>query len=270
MKTEDSVRTAARTIELFTVFAAMRTPLTLSELSQRMEIPVSSCHALLRTLEALGYVYFLNERKKIYPTKRLAIIAQAISAHDAVLEHLSPILRRLVDQSGETAILGKRQGTHVIYLDVIEGTHTVRYAAVPGDKKPLHSSAVGKALLGCLSERNRIGELERLPLERVTDRTITNVQALDLDIATSCARGYFVTRGENVPDVMAIATTCIESGEPYGIAIAGPTTRLERHFDRYVAILLEATMLRNSTTRTGSLATKKVRAAAPRSNPVEN
>jgi IclR family acetate operon transcriptional repressor len=258
MKTEDSVRTAARTIELFAVFAAVRRPLTLSELSQRMQIPVSSCHALLRTLEGLGYIYFLNERKKIYPTKRLATVAEAISAHDAVLEHLSPILRRLVDQTGETAILGKRQGTHVIYLDVIEGTHTVRYAAVPGDKKPLHSSAVGKALLGCLSERNRIDELERLQLDWVTDRTITNVQALELDITTSRTRGYFVTRGENVPDVMAIATTCIESGEPYGVAIAGPTTRLERDFDRYVAILLEAIKLHSSETWIGPPALKQV------------
>jgi len=68
------------------------------------------------------------------------------------------------------------------YLDVLEGPHTVRYAARIGDFKPLHSSAVGKALLG------------RLELARVTPATITRRRALAADLAAGRARGWYVTR----------------------------------------------------------------------------
>jgi DNA-binding IclR family transcriptional regulator len=205
-----------------------------------MKAPVSSCHALLRTLESLGYVYFLGDSKRVYPTKRLSVLAEAISAHDPVLDQLSPVLHALREQTGETAILGKRQGDRVIYLDIAEGTHTIRYAASPGEKKPLHSSAIGKALLGSLGERDLAGLLEELRLDSVTDRTITSIGALRKDIEQGRARGYFVTRGENVPEVMAIAATRLIDGDAYGVAIAGPIMRLERNLDRYAALLLDA------------------------------
>jgi DNA-binding IclR family transcriptional regulator len=164
----DSVKTAARTLQVFEAFAESRQPLTLSELARRIDMPVSSSHALLRTLQNLGYVYVLEQRKWVYPTKRLLQIAQAIALHDPLLETLAPILTQLRDALGETVILGKRQGHAVVYLEVIEGTHTVRYAARPGDTKPLHSSAIGKAMLGELSDERLEALLKRLSLPAVT------------------------------------------------------------------------------------------------------
>ncbi len=48
-----------------------------------------------------------------------------------------------------------------MYLDVLEGPHTVRYAARIGDFKPLHSSAVGKALLGALGDAGPLPRMTR-------------------------------------------------------------------------------------------------------------
>ncbi len=240
MSGQDLVKAAARTLALFEVFARTRAPMSLTELAQQMKSPISSCHALVRTLQARGYVYVLDERKRVYPTKRLAVIAQAIAAHDPVIERLSPILRRLQNVTGETVLMGKRQGDAVTYLEVIEGVHTIRYAAQPGDTKPLHSSAIGKAMLGALDEQEHRRLLQRLKLPRVTDRTITDPEDLRAQIAASRRRGYFVTRGENVPDVMAIAIARQINDQPYGIAIAGPIARIEARFDVCVTALMDA------------------------------
>lgn len=236
----DPVKGAARTLALFEVFARTRTPLSLTELAQQMKSPISSCHALVRTLQARGYLYVLDERKRVYPTKRLAVIAQAIAAHDPVIERLAPILRKLQQTTGETVLMGKRQGDAVTYLEVIEGGHTIRYTAQPGDTKPLHSSAIGKAMLGALDERECEDVLGRLKLPRVTDRTITRTPSLRADIAAGRKRGYFVTTGENVSDVMALAIARQIGDQPYGIAIAGPIPRVEARRDDCVAALLEA------------------------------
>lgn len=240
MSAQDPVKTAARTLDLFEAFAKARGPLSLTELAQRIGSPISSCHALVRTLQQRGYVYILDERKRVYPTKRLYTIAQAIARHDPILERLMPILSRLSRSTGETVILGKRQANYVTYLEVIEGNQTIRYAASPGDTKPLHSSAIGKAMLGVLDEAARERLLGKLDLARVTDRTITSVDALRQDLAASEARGYFVTRGENVPDVMAISVARRVADDSYGIAVAGPIGRIESRLDELVAALLDA------------------------------
>ena len=236
----DPVKTAARTLDVFEVFAKAKNPLTLTELAARLGSPISSCHALVRTLQVRGYVYILDARKRVYPTKRLLSVAQQIAQSDPILERIGPILDGLMRETGETIILGKRQGNLITYLDVIEGRHTIRYAASPGDTKPLHSSAIGKAMLGVLSDADLMRLLKRLPLPNVTANTLTTPAALARDIEAGRARGFFTTRGENVPEVMAISIARIVGDEPYGIAIAGPVGRLEANHDALVAALLNA------------------------------
>lgn len=224
---QDPVKTAARTLDVFEVFATVRRPLTLTELAARLGSPVSSCHALVKTLQLRGYVYILDERKRVYPTKRLLMMAQQIAQNDPVLERIGPVLAELQDDTGETVILGKRQGGAITYLDVLESRQTIRYAANPGDIKPLHSSAIGKAMLGVLPDTELTELVGRIPLPAITANTITAANDLLRDIIHGRESGVFITRGENVPDVMAFAIARTVGLEPYGIAVAGPIARIE-------------------------------------------
>jgi IclR family acetate operon transcriptional repressor len=240
MSQHDPVKTAARTLDVFEVFAAAKGPLTLTELAGRLGSPLSSCHALVRTLQRRGYVYILDERKRVYPTKRLLRVAQQIAQNDPVLDRIGPVLTALQLGTEETVILGKRQGDSVTYLEVVESRQTIRYAASPGDVKPLHSSAIGKAMLGVLPDADLAQLVSKLPLPAVTSSTIKDAAELIRDIGRGKARGFFVTRGENVPDVMAISICRIVGGEPYGVAVAGPIGRFEARSDAVVAALREA------------------------------
>ena len=236
----DPVKGAARALDLFEAFATARAPLTLTDLAQRIGVPMSSCHALVRTLHARGYLYYLEHPKRIYPTKRLAAIAQSIARRDPVFEKLSPILARLAKATGETVIVGKMQGDKVIYLDVIEGTHTVRFTAAPGDMAPAHSSAIGKSTLGLVSDAELDRAIEKLKLSRVTDLTITDRDAFKADVIAGRERGYFVVRGETMDDVTGISIAQRIGEEIYGIGVAGPTSRLSDNETVYAASLREA------------------------------
>ena len=243
VKPVDPVKTAARTLDVFEAFAAAKGPLTLTELAARLGSPVSSCHALVRTLQARGYVYVLDGRKRVYPTKRLLAVAQQIASNDPVLERIGPVLEALQQETGETVILGKRQGSAITYLEVVEGRQTIRYAADVGDTKPLHSSAIGKAMLGALPDAELVRLVKRLALSQITENTITDAAALLEDIAASRARGYFVTKGENVREVMALSIARCIGEEWYGVAIAGPIGRLEAHSAPLLAALMNAGVL---------------------------
>jgi DNA-binding IclR family transcriptional regulator len=226
MNVNSSVKSAGRALDVLEAFAAGRKPLTLNQLANAIGAPVSSCHGLVRTLQGRGYLYEAG-RRSLYPTKRLLDIGRTIVAHDPVLERLGPVLEGLRDATGETVILGKRQGGRVVYLEVVEGLHTVRYTAAPGEHKPLHSSAIGKALLGSLGGAERAALIATLDLAPITADTITSADALEANLARGRIRGAFATRSENVTDVMALAVPVVVNGETLGVAVAGPLPRME-------------------------------------------
>lgn len=234
-----SVLSADRTLSVFEAFEVACRPLPLSELAASTNVPVSSCHALVQTLLERGYLYSVGRRKTLYPTRRLFELAQTVSDHDPVLERIAPRLRELRDRCKETVIVGKRQGDAVLYLDVVAGLHTVRYTARAGEYKPLHSSAIGKALLGSLEPVALKLWLGKRRLARVTPHTLTEPQRLAHDLAVSARRGYYVTRGENVVDVTAVAVPVVCCGEQLGVALAGPSHRMQTHQGEMAARLKE-------------------------------
>jgi IclR family transcriptional regulator, acetate operon repressor len=240
MIAKSDVKTAGRTLDVFEAFRAIRKPRTLSELAALIGAPVSSCHGLVRTLRNRGYLYSVGDRNALYPTKRMLEMATVIAAHDPILEQIGPVLVALRDKTRETVILGKRQHDAIVYLEVVEGLHTIRYAAQPGKIVPLYSSAIGKTMLGQLTSATLAETLRGLKLARVTSKTITDRDTLAKDIACGRERGYFMTNGENVDDVMAIAAPIRAQSDWLGIAIAGPVARMERQLDQYLGRLRAA------------------------------
>jgi len=233
-----TVKSADRTVQILEAFAAAGEPLGIAELARRLAIPVSACYGLIRTLEVRGYLYELGLRKGWYPTLRWLQKARAVADHDPVLERVTPLLEALCAATGETVVLGKRTADTVTYLNVIESRHPIRYSAQIGDRKPLHSSAAGKALLGALPASERDALLAALKLPRVTPNTIVRRELLERDLAAGARRGWYMTRGENVADVHAIAAPARLDGELYAVVIAGPAHRFEAALKTHSTALL--------------------------------
>lgn len=221
------VKTAGRTVDLFEAFAKARAPLTLSEIARALGAPQSSCFNLLRALETRGYLYSVGANKRVYPTRKLFEIADAIAGYEPVVPRVSGALEALCRDTSETIIFGARQGTRAIYLAVVEGPQTIRYISRAGELKPMHASGIGKALLMGMPESERVKLIGKLPLRGITERTITTSAGLAEEITQSQERGYAQTCGENVADVMAVAAPVPIDGALYAVAVAGPISRME-------------------------------------------
>lgn len=221
------VKTAGRTVDLFEIFSRAKAPMTLSELARALDAPQSSCFNLIRALEARGYLYGVGGGKRIYPTRKLFEVADAIAAFEPIVPRVQARLEALRDDSRETVILGTRQANRVAYLAVAEGKQTIRYISRAGELKPTHASAIGKALLMAMPAAQRAKLVRGLPLAGTTARTITTAEGLLDDVAAAEARGYAQTVGENVADVMAVAVPLRIDGGDYAVAIAGPIGRME-------------------------------------------
>jgi len=244
-----AVTAVQRVLDIFETFQAAERPLSLTELSEMADIPKSSCHAIVATLVERGYLYSLQRPRALYPTRRIYDVAQVLAGNDPFLQRAMPVLEQLRDSSGETVIVGKRQGDAVIYLQVLEGAHAIRYSSRAGEFKPLFSSAIGKALLGSLKEPELRSFLDSHALPAVTPNTLTDTDALFADIVDSRKRGFFVTRGENVADVWAVSAFVPLRTETIGVAVAGPASRMEGMVATVAPLLVGACSLLARQTR---------------------
>ncbi|MGE0152084.1 MAG: IclR family transcriptional regulator [Reyranellaceae bacterium] len=235
---DEQVPMVQRTLDLFEAFARADGPMRLSDLAEAIAAPVSSCHALVRTLQARGYLYASD--KLIYPTRRLFDAAAGILAADPLMAKIRPVLERIQRATGETAVCGKRLGGDVLYVDVVQGTYPVRFAAETGALKPLHSSSLGKACLSLLKPSDYAKLAARLPMTAVTANTITDRARLAADIELGRQRGFFRTMGENVSDVLGLAVALRLDGEGVGIAVAGPIERMQANEADRLGALREA------------------------------
>jgi DNA-binding IclR family transcriptional regulator len=113
-----------------------------------------------------------------------------------------PALRKLVAETGESAFLAVLDDTEVVYLLKEEGRHSIRTMARLGSRRPLHCTALGKALLAALPPREAAALLARAGLPRQTAQTITDPARLLAQLAEVGERGY-ATDHEEVEEGLA-------------------------------------------------------------------
>ncbi len=235
-----SVKSARRVLDIIEMYARAPQPATLTEIAGALDLPKSSCLALIETLEASGYLYQVRPQVGYYPTRRWLEHAEVIAENDPVVRMLEPLMGRLRDATGETIILGRLAADRVLYLLIVESRQTIRYSARAGEFKPLHGTSSGKALLGSLSVEERQAVLKRLDLKKFTSRTITRRDLLEREIASGAARGWHSCVGEHVPDVIGVSRAVTVADETYVIAVSGPIHRLADKMDATGEALVRA------------------------------
>jgi len=211
----------------------------------------SSCFALVKALEQEGYLYEISPRDGYYPTGRMQAHVDAIAAHDPIVAAVRPELERLRDETGETAVLGKRAGGVSQFIAVCESTNSIRLSVTAGAMKPLHVNAMGKLFLAAMTPAERRLALGRGRLQRLTPRTIVSQAALLKDIEAMRERGWYSGEGESVAGAMGIGVPVVIHGLLYALQIGGPAERMKVGLKRHLAAL-QAARLRIEARSAGS------------------
>lgn len=240
------VKSAIRTLQFFAVFAEKKRPLSLGELAECLDVPKSSCHELIQTFIHLGYVISIDGGKSLYPSRRLFDMAQQINQFNPIKERVEHELKRLRDITGETVFIGRFQGNKVVYSDVFDGTHAVRYTATAGDLKAIHASALGKALLASLDEAAQNQLITELKLTRFNENTITKKKDLKANLLHGEKHGLYTTLGEHLADVMGLAVPVKIQGHQLAIGMAGPIPRMQKNLKSCSQALKDAAEVINS------------------------
>lgn len=233
------VPTALRTLQVFETFARERRPLTNSELARYLDLADSSCSDLLHTLREAGYLLRTPKSRCFYPTGRLVAVAQAVAATDPVQILASEILEQLTRESNESSLCGCADGQQIKIVACQESSRPLRYVLQPGTVIDMHSTSLGKAVLGAMPEKERNILIDNLSLVQTTSRTIIDKDILRAEIEASRKQRWYLAQDEGGEGVTAIAISGIFDGTSIGFALVGPSQRMTENHDRYVGILLK-------------------------------
>ncbi len=202
---------------------------TLSDLAQAMGQSPATVYRVLTTFQGHGMVELEEARQTWHIGPKAFLIGSAFLRRTSVVERARPILRELMEATGETANLGIEREGHVLFVGQVETHENIRAFFPPGTLSPMHSSGIGKALLAQVPEDRLAAKLAGLPLARFTVQTLTDVEALSADLRAARARGYALDMEERNEGMRCIAAPVFDAfgAVAAGISVSGPTSRLD-------------------------------------------
>lgn len=139
------------------------------------------------------------------------------------------VMTDLLIRYSETVNLGVLDEGDVTYVHVMESPSTLRTAAMPGDRNPFHSTALGKVLVAYLPAEQLEALLESHPMIRMTSKTITEKKRFLEHLASVREQGVAFDLEENVEGVVCVAAPIFsaEGKAVAGLSMSGPTARME-------------------------------------------
>lgn len=220
-----SIRAVCRVCDLLDLLQNEPGGTSLARAAQVTKLPKSSAFRYLATLESRRYV----ERDPTTGEYRLGLALLPVQAHQVELlcRRARPYLERLQQEFGETANLGLLDGSRVVYLDIVESLHTMRLAARPGDRDPLHATALGKAIAAQLPAERVRDILRREGMPRLTEHTLTTQRDYLTALEDVRATGYAVDDGENEIGARCVAAALPGGDPPLAISVSGPAARFK-------------------------------------------
>jgi len=217
-----------KALDVLDAVGSSRTGLSQVELAARLGLPRTTLYRLLGTLVGRGLlrrdpmrrVYCLGQRCLEYARNSYAM-------PDLVAASVAE-LRALRDISGETTYLAALDGLEVVSLERCDGAHSHRSHTEPGQRKPLHCTSQGKAILAALPPERRDAIVKEIELQALTPRTITDRRRLQADLKLTATRGWSIDDEEIVLGVRCCGAAILDAhGQVRGaISIAGPAFRL--------------------------------------------
>jgi len=200
---------------------------TLTEIASRIGMPASSAHRVLTTLQARKFVELDEASQKWAIGIETFRVGSVYLKQTNVAEAARPVLRRLVDDTGETANLAIADDGDVVFIGQIETHQPIRAFFRPGTRGHMHSSGIGKALLADLPRTSVEKILRHKGLPEFTNKTLTSPERLFANLDDIRARGWSLDDEERYLGMRCVAASIYNAfGEAIaGISISGPTIR---------------------------------------------
>ncbi|SDE73109.1 IclR family transcriptional regulator, acetate operon repressor [Paracoccus isoporae] len=202
--------------------------LALSTIAAETQESPATIYRILVTLAGRGLVEFDAEAQLWHIGPHAFTIGTRFLRRTSLVDRARPVLRRLMEATGETANLGVEREGAILFVSQVETHASIRAFFPPGTLSPMHVSGIGKALLAAMPQ----DRLERLlagqDFASFTEHTITDRDRLADELRRIRARGYAVDDEERNLGMRCIAAPVFDMNAEAvaGVSLSGPTSRV--------------------------------------------
>ena len=217
-----------RGLSILEAFMGEEDSLSVGDLSRKLGLHKSTVSRFAGMLESAGYLARAEGHGRYRLGTRLASLGVRASTQRDVRTVARPSLVALRDECGETVHLGVREGTEVITIDFVEGTHTIRMHTKVGKRSPVHCSAMGKAILALLPPEEVTALQRVVQLTAFTPNTRMTWGSVVEDLNATRERGYSIDEQELLVGLSCVGAPIVDrDGLPFAaISVSGPSDRI--------------------------------------------
>ena len=118
--TTGHVQSLTRGLFILEALSNAEAGLTLTDLAHRVALPASTTHRLLSTLEKMRFVYQAGDLGLWYIGLQAFVVGSTFLANRDFVAQSHGYMRRLMEQSGETANLAILDGTEAVFISQVQ------------------------------------------------------------------------------------------------------------------------------------------------------
>ena len=179
----------SRVADVLLLFVEGPSTLGVTRIARELGLSKAVVHRILQSLAGRDMVVLdpVSREYRLGPSVA-ALGARALRESDLRSAAL-PLLRRLRDETRETATLSTPVPHGRVYLDQVVGLHEIKMTVELGRRFPLHAGSSGKCMLAHLDAEHR-DEVLAAGLESLTPHTPVDPVALRSELDGIAARGW--------------------------------------------------------------------------------
>lgn len=219
------VRAVERAIDVVLAFGAERPTMTLGEVAAATGLSRGTAQRYLYTLQVLGYVEVDGLRFRL--GARMLDLASAYLESTTRWGVAETYVQQLSEELNESSSIAVRDGLDIIYVVRRPRRKFVSLALEIGTRLPAWLTSMGRVLLATLPEDEQRAILEASTLEKVTGRTVTDVDELLRILAKVRDDGYCVQDQEIEFGLRSVAVPLTEA-DGRVVAALNVTTQVSR------------------------------------------
>jgi DNA-binding IclR family transcriptional regulator len=225
-----------RLVDLLRSFSPDHRSLTLTQMSHRAGLPLSTTHRMAGDLTRRGLLE-RDDDGRYHLGLRLFELASLARAPLDLRDTALPFLEDLYETTHENVQLAVREGADAVFIERLAGRRSVHTLTRVGGRLPLHITGVGLTLLAYAPRPEQEAVL-RSPLRRYTEHTVTDPARLRRILA-AIRRDGFVVSDRQVEDIsVSVAAPIRARGEvvaALSIVVAHGRTDPSRYIPAVVA-----------------------------------
>lgn len=190
----DYLEILARGLRVLMAFSEMNRHATMADLAKQLELSRATVRRILFTLESMGFV---ESDGRIYRlTPRILLFSKAYLSSSTIPTVMQPIVERVATSLGENCSAAVLDGLDAVFVARSTPARIISIGLEIGFRLPAYASAIGRVLLGGLSNDDLDVRLEQIHPEKLTQQTIVDKEELRAAIIMARAQGYSVVDEE--------------------------------------------------------------------------